>query len=86
MKTTVTTQFKSSQYTIFVYSDGTVAMRDNQTGFPHALSNLPVMHFDVASYTILKSYSLTEIEAYFKKLAKEGNIAKLNRITCSDFQ
>lgn len=49
MKTTVTNQFKSSQYTIFVYSDGTVAMRDNQTGFPHALSNLPVMHFDVAS-------------------------------------
>ncbi len=85
MKTTVTNQFKSSQYTIFVYSDGAVVMRDNQTGFPHALSNLPVMHVDVASYIILKSYSLTEIEAYFKKLVKEGNIAKLNQITASDF-
>ena len=86
MKNQATKQYKSSQYTIFVDANGFVTMCDNVTRLPHSLTNLPVMFNDIEAYVYLQSQTIQGVESYFKKLIVEGNIVKLNRITCSDFQ
>lgn len=86
MKNQATKQYKSSQYTIFVDANGFVTMCDNNTRLPHSLTNLPVMFGDIEAYMHLQTLTIQGVESYFKKLIVEGNITKLNRITCSDFQ
>ena len=61
-------------------------MRDNNNRLPHSLTSLPVMFGDIEAYRHLQTLTIQGVDSYFKKLIVEGNIAKLNRITCSDFQ